>query len=314
LEIATVAFKKKKIETETLGEFLASARENLSLSVEEAAQKAAMKRQFLASLEDGDFSKLPPDVYVVGFLKQLAVMYSVDSETLINQYKKEHGIVKHIAKAEIQGPRFKHFIEKLVITPKLLSILLGTGFVVITILYVVWQVLSINKNPSLEIFEPKDRQVIGQSSVTVSGKTDPGMTVTINDQVVFVDSDGNFKTQLGISPGPKDLVFVAKNKFDKQVKRIISVVGEAQAALALEPLIVMELKAGERIEVDFSLDGGENFHEIIEAGNSKQIRAMGKIVLSTSNAGETRVIFNNQDLGVLGRKGEKLVDVPFTLK
>jgi cytoskeletal protein RodZ len=310
-----VAFKKKKIEMETLGEFLKGARENFGLTVGEAAHKASMKPKFLEELEDGNFNALPPDVYILGFLRQLAALYKADPELLISQYKKERGIAVHIAQTETGNAGIKRYMEKLVITPKLLTVTLVTGFVAITILYVIWQVLSINKNPSLEIYEPKDRQVIEQSSVTVLGKTDPGMTVTINDQAVFVDSEGNFRTQLGIGPGPKDLVFVAKNKFDKQVSKTISVVGEAQvAAIQQEPLVIMELSATETIEIEYSADGGQKIKETVQAGSSKEIKAVNLVLLSTSNAGATKVVFNNQDLGFLGRKGEKLVDIPFTLK
>jgi cytoskeletal protein RodZ len=309
-----MVFQTKKIELETLGEYLAEVRQRLDLSKEEVAERAGFNLKFLSSLENGDFAHLPPDVYVIGFLKQIAVIYSIDADSLIEQYRKERGIAKHITQNTTSPRSFKRYFEKLVITPKLLTLVVGLGFVVLTVLYVVWQVLSINRNPALEIFEPQDRQVVKQSSITVSGKTDPGMTVTINDQTVFVDSEGNFQTQLGITPGPKDLIFTAKNKFDKAVTKTISIVGESVAYKepVKEPLVKLELEFTEQVVLNFSIDGSTTTEEIFNAGARKVLTAMNKILISTSDAGATKVKLNDQDLGILGRPNEKLVEVPFT--
>ena len=75
-----MVFERKKIQLETLSEYLQEAREALGLSAEEVAAKTSIKLFFLQALESGEFKKLPPDVYVLGFLKQLAELYSVESD------------------------------------------------------------------------------------------------------------------------------------------------------------------------------------------------------------------------------------------
>lgn len=91
-------FEQKKISTETLSEYLASVRNTLGLSLEDVAKKTGIKLKFLQGLESGDYKNLPADVYVLGFLKQLAELYTVASDEIVNQYKKEKNIQKQISK------------------------------------------------------------------------------------------------------------------------------------------------------------------------------------------------------------------------
>ena len=93
-----VLFEQKKLKIETLGEYLKEARSSLNLSLEEIAKKADIHKNFLEFLESGNFNQLPADVYIFGFLKKLAKLYSVEPDLLIEQYKKEKCIQGQISK------------------------------------------------------------------------------------------------------------------------------------------------------------------------------------------------------------------------
>lgn len=307
-----MVFEKKKIQSETLGEYLAAVRKSLNLSLKTVAQKTAIKIQFLESLERGDFTLLPPDVYALGFLRQLAEIYSVDSASLAEQYKKEKQILNQLKlKRGLERPRLKKFLDKFVVTPKLLSISLGVLFVAATLIYIVWQVASINRQPSLEIYQPQNNQLVKASFLTVKGRTDAGMNVSVNgNKDVFVDNGGNFQIQLALEPGPKNLEIVAQNKFGKSAVKTLAVMGEAQPAAAggqvqlrLDFLGDVGLVAG----VDDSPSQNFSFH----SGDSKVFTGQKKIVISVSDAGQTRADLNGQNLGKLGRLGQKLSNVPF---
>ena len=47
------------------------------------------------------------------------------------------------------------------------------------------------------------------------------------------------------------------------------------------------------------------------SGSSKSISAAKEILLTSSNAGSTKVIYNGKDLGKLGRPGEVIRNVEF---
>ncbi len=306
-----MSFERKKIQTETLSEYLAGVRQNLNLSLNEVSSQTGIQPKFLAALESGDFAVLPADVYVLGFLAQLARMYSVNSEELIEQYKKEKGIHKNLVKQGFASKILpRQIFGKVVITPKILSLAVGVAFVVMTVSYIVWQVWSINRAPSLKIESPENFSIIAGAAVEITGLTEPGMSVAINGQNVFVDSEGRFKTQLGLAPGPKEISVVAKNRFGKSVGKVITVTATSQAEIVKAGL-ELRVNFTDSVEFSFTIDD-ESMQTInFSAGDSKIFAGREKIVLSTSNAGATVVNLNGENLGPLGSVGEMLNNIPF---
>jgi cytoskeletal protein RodZ len=305
-------FEKKKIKIETLSEYLAEVRLGLSLSLEEVVKKTGIKPQFLKALESGEFKILPADVYVLGFLNELSSLYSIDSEVLIGQYKKERGIQQQLAKQTVlDNVWYKKYFKKLVITPKLITLAFGLAFVALSVGYIIWQVWSINKTPSLQIIQPADNAVISQSSLLVSGKTDPAATLTINGQAVFVDSQGNFQSQLGLTPGPKQITITATNRFGKANTTIINITAAFPAASGQPAMLQLKINFTSAVTLGFSIDGQPQQTLTFNSGDSKTFTANQEIILSTSDAGATKVTLNGQVLGSMGRPKEALSNVPF---
>jgi len=309
-------FETKKIQLETLSEYLIEIRTELGLTLSEVSEKASMKQKFLEFLEQGEFQKLPADVYVFGFLRQLGTLYAVDCQVLIDQYKKEKNIAQQLQKKSVfNSATPKRMFNKIVITPKYVSFSLGLLFVILTLGYVIWQVGSINKTPTLDISSPQDRQIIKGSIVNVEGKTNPGMSLTINDKSIFVDSSGNFKTQIGADNGPKQLTFVAKNKFEKTATKTLTIIGEIgdveSASTVITSAVQLKLEFSGAVTVNYSIDEGLTQSFSFTSGDTKMLNGREKIVLSVSDAGATKVTYNGDYIGFLGKSGEKLVNIPF---
>src|SRR5437868_5923663 len=62
-------FETKKVPVETLGEYLAEVRGHIGLSIADVAEKTGIGERYLLNLEAGQYEHLPPDVYIIGFLK-----------------------------------------------------------------------------------------------------------------------------------------------------------------------------------------------------------------------------------------------------
>jgi cytoskeletal protein RodZ len=314
-------FETKKVPLETLGEYLASVRENLGLSVAEVVESSGICEKYLLYLEAGQYQHLPPDVYIFGFLKKLAELYSVPDQTLLEQYKKERGIINQVAN-NLLAPQtgFRGWLAKLVITPKLITLAGGLGLVFIAVFYLVFQVSAINRTPSLKVFEPASGSIVKGSVVNVSGQADAGSVVSINGQNVFVDDQGKFNTSLSVAVGQKELAITAQNKFGKQSsqKLVVMVEDPALAAASAAPLpapvslgLNLELKFSRATTISINRDGEELAKETVPIDGVKNITAQSKIILTTSDAGSTKATLNGKELGILGRNKEKLT-IPFT--
>ena len=299
---------------ETLGEYLREVRTSLGFSVADVAAKTGIQLKFIDQLEEGKLAALPPEVYVQGFLRQLGALYGISADTLHEQYKKELAIATQLGKrSKLEEVVRNSFLGRFVVTPKAVSISAGTAFVVITLVYIVWQILSINKTPSLTIDQPTQNQIVKDSAVAVSGKTDPGMSLTINDESVFVDTSGNFQTQVGVNNGPKNLVFVAKNKFGKTASQTISIIGQTPSSSDTGPAqVILKLDFTGNVSLTYSIDGQDKQVLSFIAGDSKTFTAQKSIVISTSNAGATKATYNGQVLGFLGKTVDPLNNLSFS--
>ena len=308
-------FETKKVRIETLSEYLAATRKALDLSLSEVADQAGIAEKFLQNLESGQLQDLPPDVYVFGFIKKLAVLYGAPVGQLLDQYKKERGIVDRVAsKMTDKEKGLSGYLSRLIITPKLLTLVVGLGAVVVTVVYLTASVAAIDKQPSLEIFEPTNGSIAKDASIHVSGRTDPGNMVTINDQNTFVDTNGNFNVTLGAVAGQKALEIKAKNKFDKetttQVVMTVDPTASDAASAAAAPL-TLQLKYLRDVSLTLTIDDQVQAQKQVSAGSSETVTGKDKIVVQTADAGAVQAVFNGDNLGSLGRAKETLV-VPFT--
>lgn len=312
-------FETKKVPLETLGEYLASVRDNLGLSVAEVVESSGICDKYLLYLEAGQYQHLPPDVYILGFLKKLSELYAIPAETLLQQYKKERGIVNQVANNLLTSATgWRAWVSKLIVTPKLITLAAGIGLVVIAMGYLVFQVSAINRTPSIKIFEPSSGSIVKGSVVNVAGQADTGSTVSINGQSVFVDEQGKFSTALSVAVGQKELLISAQNKFGKQSEQKLLVVVEDPLANAPPPSppkisagLNLELKFSRATTISINRDGVDSAKETIPTDGIKIVQADSKIILTTSDAGSTKATLNGKQLGVLGRAKESLT-IPFT--
>lgn len=314
-----MVFERKRLETETLGEYLQSIRQYYHLSLEEVSSKSNIKLVFLSWLEQGDYHRLPPEVYVTGFLRQLAQLYNLDSASLILQYKKERDLLlERAAVRAASEPLWRVLLSRITITPALVTVGSAAVLILIALGYVLYQIILINGEPALVLLEPVEGQHVVNSFIRVAGKADPGTTVTVNDQQVFVGSGGSFAATIGLAAGQQELVVTAKNKFNKQSTKRVVVVADSrpsevpQVLGATLPSLNLHIEALDAVSVTFSADDGQKQTLSFLKGQQQTIEAKEKVILSVSNAGLVKIILNGTMLGVLGPPGEPLIDIPFT--
>ncbi len=70
----------------TLGRYLQDARNERGIDLREAAQQTRISIQYLQALESEDFSKLPGEVFVKGFLKNYGKFLSLDESEVMKRY------------------------------------------------------------------------------------------------------------------------------------------------------------------------------------------------------------------------------------
>lgn len=70
----------------TLGSYLRNAREARGLDLRDAAQQTRISINYLKAIEDEDFSKLPGEIFVKGFLKNYARFLRLPEDEVVKRY------------------------------------------------------------------------------------------------------------------------------------------------------------------------------------------------------------------------------------
>jgi hypothetical protein len=301
-------FKTKQVKIDTLGEYLASVRKQLDLDVRAVSNMTQIKPEYLEGLEAGSYEKLPADVYVRGFLKSLANFYHIKEKILIDQYEKERGF-EVVAKTPAASSA-----EKLSLTPR--RIVLGASVLVglLAVTYVGAQIKSVLAPPFLQIEEPASDLTVADNTIVIAGKGEVGAQIFINNQPVLTDAEGQFSENLVLSQGLNVIEILERNKFNKVsrvTRQITAQVPQGEPVAAAELTLTVNVSPNPTW-VYLEADGLVVQRGTMLAGSTKTVTAKNQIIVTSADAGSTQIIYNNKDLGKLGRNGEVIRNVEFS--
>ncbi len=303
-------FKIKSVKIDTLGDYLKKVRGKLNMDIKTVSLLSQIKPMYLENLEAGLYDKLPAEVYIRGFLKNLSQLYHIDEQVLIEQFEKEHGFAAaHTRRAVLNQP-------KVWLTPRMIIVLVSVVALLGATFYVVSEIRSVLAPPKLSILEPASDATISGNSIVVSGTAEIGSDVSINDQAVFLDKNGQFNENVILGPGLNVVEIVAKNKFNKTSKITRKINAQlAQSAPQTGPTLPVNITVTigpDPAWVSIEADGLVVQRGTMLAGSSKSFSAKKDIVITSANAGSTDIIYNGKDLGKLGRDNEVIRNVEFS--
>ena len=70
-----------------IGTYLQQHREAKHLTLEQVAEHTGIREPYLAALEEGDFHKIPGDVFIRGFLRNYGNYLGLDGNGLVEAYR-----------------------------------------------------------------------------------------------------------------------------------------------------------------------------------------------------------------------------------
>src|SRR5688572_32915134 len=76
---------------DSIGDFFKQVRETKGLTLEEVASKTRIRTDFVKALEDGNFARLPDQVFAKGFVRSYARSLGLDEEDAIHRFIQSAG-------------------------------------------------------------------------------------------------------------------------------------------------------------------------------------------------------------------------------
>jgi transcriptional regulator with XRE-family HTH domain len=120
----------------TLGQYLRGAREARGIDLREAAQQTRISFNYLKALEEEDFSRLPGEVFVKGFLKNYGKFLRLDEFEVLKRFEELRPVKSAAGIVAEKEPAVAGIKQK---TPKVTRVepfLWGAGIVIALVLFV----------------------------------------------------------------------------------------------------------------------------------------------------------------------------------
>lgn len=217
-------FKRRQVSgPKLLGEILKETRKRQKLTLEQAEEETKVRAKYLEALEKGAYDSLPDSVYTTGFLTKYVDFLGLNQEKMLEKFKQERGAAKKLSRL---APEKKIKEQFFLITPKIMTIGIIIALILAVAAYFVYSINRFTSPPNLEISSPLAEQVILTDEVSIVGKTDEGVALTINNQAVSVSENGNFTQPVKLSVGLNYFEVKAINQLKKENVKIIKVLAE----------------------------------------------------------------------------------------
>jgi len=315
---------------ESVGEFFRQVRETKGLTLDEVASKTRIHPDFLKALEDGNFAKLPDQVFAKGFVRSYARSLGLDEEDAIrrftesagNFYNKQDELERH-RQEQAENERRKRANRKVVIAA------VGVALLALVLLLNREQSAVGPTRPS-SLPEPPGISTPVQPTRTTKGPH--------AGETGGIAGGRGTETQSGASPGPPESVTHVPPSVPAPSETGVvvpasptpppSLEGERQDLLPLAPTaevpseglpqetvlareapLVLELEALELTWVVVQVDGGSPQEALLRRGDRVKWKAADQFLVTLGNAGGVRVQLNGKTKGPFGPSGRVARDI-----
>lgn len=303
----------------TVGQTLKTRRLTRGLSLKDVELATRIRGKYLVALEGDDYQTLPHDVYTRGFVQSYANFLELDGSATSKAYLEERG------RTTLQLRRTSTITpQRIVLTPRLLTGLMGVIAAIIVGTYLYSQVNTLTAPPRLSVTNPAKDQVLYGSLITMTGHVDGGADVYVNDSPILVDGSGNFSDPIALQDGVNSIGVSATNRLGKTsriTRSILAHVPKTDPASLLpstpfDGVAISVAVQGSATLVAVNIDGKQAFKGTMLPGTTQTFKGRDKVIISTSNAGSTSLIVTNslvasKNLGVLGKNGQVRDDFRF---
>lgn len=184
---------------------LKNAREDKALNYAEVSQKLKVPAKYLEALETEQIKNFPQEPYCSLIVKDYANFLGLNGDDVLSLFRRDFD---RRAKNKITKANLVNFTPQFTFRLGFIVVVLAFAF------YLVNEYIKFNQPPQLKVNWP-DANLIVNHVLDLTGTTDNDATVKVNQDLIMVDSNGNFKKQLTLSPTTTKITVVAQSPSGK---------------------------------------------------------------------------------------------------
>lgn len=289
MEKPSLKKKEKEIpEDISLGIFLKKSREERHIELDEVVEATRIRRHNLEAIENEEWSKLPSQVFIKGFLKSYAEFLGLDKETVIHHYLRTSSFEKTTPEAlkKIRPQLIRPYL--IIIIPVLVLAL------IVALIYLNKRNISVTD----KAFQYFGTQSPGEKMEGIVEKEDnkeqderEKETLLLEDKIVVDEVN---KTTLKSKPVDDTIVLEDSTI---PVKR-------EEEKKPLLPRLILTANVKSRTWIAISIDDTSVKEYLFQPGQTPQWTAEKGFNILVGNAGGIEFSLNGKEIGNLGAKGQ----------
>jgi cytoskeleton protein RodZ len=307
---------------ESIGEFFKQVRETKGLTIDEVAAKTRIRTDFVKALEDGNFAKLPDQVFARGFVRSYARSLGLDEEDAIHRFVQSAGAF-YDKQIERERLKVRQAEEERKRQSNRKAVAVAIGIAIFTLIFLLSREQSSllvrrsssdlpassskrtiqpaqetqavpPPSPQAEAVPPSAPKAKSGESPLVPAKTGAGNTVWPVAGAVPLTSSMPEST----TPAPSSL------GSDGPLGGI-----SLEGTGATDGQLVLDLEATELSWVVVQIDGGSPQEALLRPGEKGRWKGQDQFVLTLGNAGGVKAELNGKPQKPFGPSGKVARDI-----
>ena len=289
MEKPSLKKKEKEVpEDISLGIYLRKSREERHIGLDEVAEATRIRRHNLEAIENDEWSKLPSQVFIKGFLKSYAEFLGLNKETVIHHYLRTSSFEKTTPEA-LKKTRLQSGRPYLIIVVSALAL----AFIV-ALIYLNKRNISITD----KAFQHLGTQSLGEKMEGIAEKEDNNQQderekeiLLLEDEVVVEEVN---KTTLKSKPIDDTIVLEDSTipmKREEEKKPLL-------------PRLILTANVKSRTWIAISIDDTSVNEYLFQPGQTPRWTAEKGFNILVGNAAGIEFSLNGKEVGNLGAQGQ----------
>jgi cytoskeleton protein RodZ len=314
---------------ESIGEFFKQVRETKGLTIDEVASKTRIRTDFVKALEDGNFAKLPDQVFARGFVRSYARSLGLDEEDAIHRFTQSAGAY-YDKQVERERLKVRQAEEERKRQANRKAVAIAIGIAILTLIFLLSREQSsllVRKSssdvpvstskrsvpPTPEPQEaPSSQQASPQAEVappvspSTTPKPKPSESPAIPPKAAEPNTTGPTTAPVPKAAVTQEMAAPAPSSLGSDGPLGgISLEGPAAA----EGQLALDLEATELSWVVVQIDGGSPQEALLRPGEKARYKGQDQFTLTLGNAGGVKAELNGKPQKAFGPSGKVARDI-----
>ncbi len=308
---------------ESIGEFFKQVRETKGLTIDEVAAKTRIRTDFVKALEDGNFAKLPDQVFARGFVRSYARSLGLDEEDAIQRFGQSAGAYydKQIERDRLKLRQAEEERKRLANRK---AVAVAIGIAVLTLIFL----LSREQSSLLVRRSSSDLSASAAKRTTPSDQPTQAAPPTPQPEVAPPAPTAQpseppvappkVSVESTVKPAPGPALTVSPVPLPPPIAPVSSSLGsdgplggmllDGVGAIA-DGQLVLDLEATELSWVVIQIDGGSPQEALLRPGEKGRWKGQDQFVLTLGNAGGVKGELNGKPQNSFGPSGKVARDL-----